>query len=151
MSLKRSMSMNRTAKAVSDRLARARSWCSRSTIRKRFGRSVSVSWVSRCWRATSVCRISLISRVIPTRPMTAPDSSWSGSLEVSVPVGLAVLQLAALDHADDGSVHVHDSDVVRPGSVAKGLSEQIDVRLADQLCRIREAKILGHLAADAQQ
>src|SRR5450759_2930497 len=146
-----SMSMNRTAKAVPDRLARARSWCSRSTIRKRFGRSVSVSWVARCWRATSVWRISVISRVIPTRPMTGPGSSWSGSLDASVPVGLAVLHLAALDHADDGTVHVHDPDVVQPGSVAKGLSEQIDVRLADQLCRIREAKATGHHAADAQQ
>src|ERR1035437_793817 len=67
------------------------------------------------------------------------------------PVRLPILQLAALDQADDRSVGLHYPDVVEPGSLAKGLSVQIDVCLANQLSRIRETKASGHLATDAQQ
>src|ERR1035437_5805385 len=67
------------------------------------------------------------------------------------PVRLPILQLAALDQADDRSVGLHYPDVVEPGSLAKSLTKQIDVCLANQLSWIREPKILGHLATDAQQ
>ena len=67
------------------------------------------------------------------------------------PVRLAVVQLPALDQADDGPVHLHDGHVVDPSSLAERLSEQIDVRLAYQIRGIRETKARGHLLTHAHQ
>jgi len=71
--------------------------------------------VTRCSRVASVCLISLISRVIPTRPMTLPDSSWNGSLVVRVPVRPAIVHPAALYLADDGPIRLHDPEVIFAG------------------------------------
>ena len=67
------------------------------------------------------------------------------------PVRAAIVQLATLDHAHDGSVRVHDPFVVAPGRLTKSLSEQVDVGLADYVGRIRITEVLSHLSTDAQQ
>jgi hypothetical protein len=67
------------------------------------------------------------------------------------PVRSPFLELAALDGADHGRVRLHDPHVVEPGALTEDLSEQVDVRLADQLSRIREAEVLRHLPTYTQQ
>ena len=62
----------------------------------------------------------------------------------------AITTAAVLNQADDGSVRRHDPKVVQPGHAAECLSEQVDIRLANQVRRVREAKVLSHLPTDTQ-